>query len=213
MSAEPHRPPVTPLGPDETPGARDRVRSKPSTGAAIGYSVALATASYVSYWLAVHVLSRVHSISHVDDLVGGMWAVIATVFVYHASHQESLAAGVSRSAATLLSFALCLAYFLLFRFHPLGLVVLIGIGTLLLMLTGHPEYIVTTAITTAVLMVVVAVSPDAAWQQPILRVFDTAIGVAVGIAASFLQKWLADMMRSPDDPGPPDHKTGGASDA
>jgi uncharacterized membrane protein YccC len=165
---------------------------------AIGYSVALAIASYVSWWLAVHVLSRVHAISHVDDLVGGMWAVLATVFVYRASHEESLAAGVSRSAATLLSFALCLCYLLLFRFHPLGLVVLIGTGTLVLMLTGHPEYIVTTAITTAVLMVVVAVSPHDAWQQPILRLFDTALGVAVGIAASFSQKWLARAIRSPD---------------
>jgi uncharacterized membrane protein YccC len=166
---------------------------------AIGYSVALAIASYVSYWLAVHALSRVHSISHADDLVGGMWAVIATVFVYRASHRESLAAAVSRSAATVLSFALCLCYLLLFGFHPLGLVVLIGIGTLVLMLTGHPEYIVTTAITTAVLLVVAAVSPHDAWQQPILRLFDTAIGVAVGIAASFAQKWLAGTIPPPDD--------------
>jgi len=119
--------------------ARDRPVSRQTVRPAIGYSVALAVASFVSYWLAVHVLSQVHSISRADDLVGGMWAAIATVFVYHASHQESLAAGVSRIAATSLSFVLCLCYLLLFGFHPLGLVVLIGIGTLLLMLTGHPE--------------------------------------------------------------------------
>jgi uncharacterized membrane protein YccC len=158
----------------------------------------------VSYWLAVHVLSRVHSISHADDLVGGMWAVIATVFVYHASHHDSIAAAVSRSAATLLSFALCLCYLLLFGFHPLGLVVLIGTGTLVLMLTGHPEYIVTTAITTAVLLVVVAVSPHSAWQQPILRLFDTALGVVVGIAASFSQKWFARAI-GPHDRDPSQH--------
>ena len=152
--------------------------SKQTARAAVVYSVVLAIASYVSYWLAVHVLSRVHSISHVDDLVGGMWAVIGAVFVYRDSHQESLAAGTSRMAATLLSFVLCTCYLLLFRFHPLGLVVLIGIGTLVLMLAGRPEYIVTTAITTAVLIVVVAVSPHDGWQQPIVRVFDTALGVA-----------------------------------
>jgi hypothetical protein len=196
-----------------TARARDRLLSRHSVRAGIGYSVALAIACYVSYWLAVQVLSQVHSISHVDDLVGGMWAVLATVFVYRASHQESLAAGVSRSAATLLSFALCFCYLLLFGFHPLGLAVLIGIGTLVLMLTGHPEYIVTTAITTAVLLVVVAVSPHDAWQQPILRLFDTALGIAVGIAASFSQKWLAPASRSPDDRDPPYRSKGAASKA
>jgi uncharacterized membrane protein YccC len=142
----------------------------------IGYSIALTIASYVSCWLAVHVLSRFHSISHVDDVIGGMWAVIAAVFVYRTSHQESVAAGTSRSVATLLSFALCLGYLLLFRFHPLGLAVLIGVGTVVLLLSGHPERIVTTAVTTAVLMVVVAVSPHDAWQQPIIRLVDTALG-------------------------------------
>jgi uncharacterized membrane protein YccC len=192
---------------------RDRLPSGQTVRAAIGYSVALAIASFVSYWLAVHVLSQVHSVSHSDDVVGGLWAVLATVFVYRASHQESLAAGVSRSASTLLSFALCLCYLLLFGFHPLGLAVLIGIGTLALLLAGHPEYIVTTAITTAVILVVVAVSPHDAWQQPILRLFDTALGVAVGIAASFSQKWLAPAIRSPDDRDPPHRKPGAASEA
>jgi uncharacterized membrane protein YccC len=41
---------------------------------------------------------------------------------------------------------------------------------------------VTTGITTTVVMVVAAMSPHDAWQQPLLRVVDTVVGIAVGIA-------------------------------
>ena len=45
-------------------------------------------------------------------------------------------------------------------------------------LIGRPGDAVTAAITTAVVMVVAAVNPRNAWQQPILRFADTIIGVA-----------------------------------
>jgi len=38
-----------------------------------------------------------------------------------------------------------------------------------------------------VVLVVAAVSPQHAWQQPILRLADTVIGVAVGVAAAWLE--------------------------
>ena len=53
-------------------------------------------------------------------------------------------------------------------------------------LIGRPEDAITAAITTTVVMVVAAVSPHHAWQQPILRFADTVIGVAVGIAAAWI---------------------------
>jgi uncharacterized membrane protein YccC len=34
-------------------------------------------------------------------------------------------------------------------------------------------------------MVSAAVSPQHAWEQPILRLFDTAVGIAVGLAAAW----------------------------
>src|SRR6516225_7466484 len=74
------------------------------------HSLALAIACGISYLLTTHGLSRIHSLSTADDLLGGMWAVIATVFVYRETHKESIAASLSRSAATLLSFGLCLIY-------------------------------------------------------------------------------------------------------
>jgi hypothetical protein len=49
------------------------------------HSVALATACYVSYWLTTDILSRLHSLSATDDKLGGLWAVVATVFVYRTS--------------------------------------------------------------------------------------------------------------------------------
>jgi uncharacterized membrane protein YccC len=155
------------------------------------HSLALAIASAISYLLTTHALSRVHSLSPADDLLGGMWAVIATVFVYRETHKESIAAALSRSAATLLSFGLCLIYLLLFAFHPLGLAVLIGLGTFVLMMLGRDDDVITAGITTTVIMVVAAISPQNAWEQPILRLVDTAIGIAVGIAASVIAYRIA----------------------
>lgn len=54
--------------------------------------------------------SRVYSISHADDLLGGLWAVIATIFVCRDSYEQSVAAAVSRMAATAVSFVICLIY-------------------------------------------------------------------------------------------------------
>jgi hypothetical protein len=67
-------------------------------------------ACLISYWLTTRVLSLVYSVSADDDALGGMWAVIATVFVVRDSYAKSLAAALPRMAATLVSFALCMAY-------------------------------------------------------------------------------------------------------
>jgi uncharacterized membrane protein YccC len=156
----------------------------PTFAVAAGHSVGLGISSLITYLLTVHVLAPIHSISKASDLLGGMWAVIATLFVYRESHRESVNAALTRAWATLLSFVLCLIYLLLFSFHPLGLAVLIGLGTFILIAVGHDDFVITAAITTAVVMVVAAVSPHDAWQQPILRGVDTAVGIAVGVVAS-----------------------------
>jgi uncharacterized membrane protein YccC len=161
------------------------------------HSLALAIASAISYSLTTRGLSKVQSLSSADDLLGGMWAVIATVFVYRGTHKESIAAALSRSTATLFSFGLCLTYLLLFSFHPLGLAVLIGVGTFVLMALGRDDDVVTAGITTAVIMVVAAISPQNAWEQPILRLVDTAIGIAVGIAASVVAYRIATRFDGP----------------
>ena len=53
--------------------------------------------------LVTWLLSRLYFISRDDDLLGGMWAVIATIFVNRASYQQSWTAAVSRTTATFLS--------------------------------------------------------------------------------------------------------------
>jgi len=155
----------------------------------------LAAACLLAYWLVTGLLSQVFFLSRADSLLGGMWAVIATVFVFRASYADSMAAALSRMAATSVSFVLCLIYLALLPFHPWALALLVGVSALVVTLIGRPGDAVTAGITTAVVMVVAAVSPQHAWQQPILRFADTVIGVAVGVAAawlglSVLRPWL-----------------------
>jgi uncharacterized membrane protein YccC len=162
----------------------ERSTEQQHIGAALAHSTAIGIACFVSYWLITYVLSQIHSLSSADDQLGGMWAVIATVFVYRITYQQSVGAALSRMTATVVSFVLCLIYLLFFPFHPWGLAALIGIGTFLFTLMRRDDLVVTTGITTTVVLVVAALSPHDAWQQPILRLGDTLVGVAVGILAA-----------------------------
>jgi uncharacterized membrane protein YgaE (UPF0421/DUF939 family) len=153
---------------------------------AIIHGVTLAASCVISYWLITHVLGHSIAVSRDDELLGGMWATIATLFVYRFSYEQSIGAALSRMTSTAVSFVLCLIYLLLFPFHLWGLAVLIGIGTVTMSLIGRPDDIITTGITTAVVMVVAAISPRQAWLQPVLRMVDTLVGVSVGVVAAWL---------------------------
>src|SRR6201997_2635897 len=108
----------------------------------VGTGCALAISCFISYALITHILARAYFVSRDDDLLGGMWAVAATIFVYRESYQKSVGAALSRMAATSLSFVLCLAYLLIFPFHAWGMAALIGIGTIALSLLGRSEDII-----------------------------------------------------------------------
>jgi uncharacterized membrane protein YccC len=161
-------------------------RPVPSISQAVAMGGALAIACLISYALATYLLTHTHFVSQDDKFLGGMWAVAATVFVCRFSHQQSLSAALSRMAATLLSFILCLEYLLFFPFSAWGMAALIGIGAIVLTMLGRSEDIITTGITTAVVMVVAGISPQHAWIQPILRLVDTVVGIGVGIAAAWI---------------------------
>ena len=145
----------------------------------------LGTSCVISFWLMTQLLRNVSFIPKDDSLLGGMWAVAATVFVYRYSYEESVRAALSRMAATSVSFVLCFAYLLMFPFHLWGLGVVIAVGAVAVILLGRPDEMITASITSAVVLVVAAISPHEAWREPILRVIDTAVGSAVGLAAAW----------------------------
>jgi uncharacterized membrane protein YgaE (UPF0421/DUF939 family) len=151
----------------------------------VAYAVAMTIACAISYAIITEVLVRF--VDQPTDLLGGMWAVVATVFVFRESRARSLDAGLARLSATCVSFALCLAYLLIFPVTGWGMAVVIGLGTIVMMLLGRQDDIVTTGITTAVVLVVAAMTPQEAWRQPVLRLIDTVVGISVGVSI----KWIA----------------------
>ena len=151
----------------------------------LAYVIDMAIACGISYAIMTRALFSF--VDRPDDLLGGMWAVVATIFVFRDSRKDSLSAGQDRLIATCVSFVLCLAYFLIAPFTPLGMVVVIGAGSIAMILLGRRDDIVTTGITTAVVMVAAALSPQEAWHQPLLRLVDTVVGIGVGVSC----KWAA----------------------
>ena len=163
------------------------IRSDPArTGLAVLHGVALSILCVISYWLITHLLSRTFLVSRDDELLGGMWAVVATIFVYRYSYKESVVGALSRITATSLSFLLCFIYLLVFPFHIWGMAALIGLGAVVMSLLGRLDDVVTTGITTAVVVVVAAMSPDHAWRQPLLRMLDTIVGTAVAVVGAWI---------------------------
>jgi len=152
------------------------------------YALEMTIACAISYWITTSGLTAF--VDKSSDFLGGMWAVVATVFVFRDTRINSISAGLARLIATCVSFALCLLYLLIFPFQPLGMAVLIGLGTVVMMILGRREDIVITGITTAVVMVVAAMSPRDAWQQPLLRLIDTVVGIAVGIGSMRIASFL-----------------------
>jgi uncharacterized membrane protein YccC len=83
------------------------------------YAVDMAIACLISYWIITYLLSRF--VDKPSDFLGGMWAVVATLFVFRGTRVETLSAGIARLIATCVSFALCLAYLVVFPFTPVGM--------------------------------------------------------------------------------------------
>ena len=149
------------------------------------YAVDMAVACAISYIVATELLGRF--VDQANTLLGGMWAAVATVFVFRETREGSLSAGISRLIATCVSFALCFIYIALFPVNAAGISFVIGLGTIVMMMLGRRDDIVTTGITTTVVLVVAAIGPKHALAQPPLRLLDTVVGIAVGV----LLKWAA----------------------
>lgn len=174
---------------------RDESSSLQRTVSATASATELALASLVSYELTTRFLTSAIN-SRNDQMLGGMWSVVATLFVCRESYNQSISAALSRTAATSISFILCLCYLLLFPFSSWGMAVLIGIGAVVLIVIDRPGDVITASITTAVVMVAAGITPEHSWKQPILRLFDTLIGIAVGITAVWIGRGLHGLSHS-----------------
>ena len=85
----------------------------------ICYAADMAIACALSYGVITAILAPL--VREGDTMKGGMWAVVAPVFVFQDTREKALTAGRDRLIATCVSFALCLAYLLIFPFTGLGM--------------------------------------------------------------------------------------------
>src|SRR5271155_1852698 len=83
------------------------------------YATNMALACFVSYSIMVHAL--VSFVDRSDQLLGGMWSAVATVFVFRETRSDAWRAGMARLLATSVSFALCLLYLWFFPFRAVGM--------------------------------------------------------------------------------------------
>jgi uncharacterized membrane protein YccC len=148
------------------------------------YALEMALASLLSYWAMTAGLARL--VDTPNDLLGGMWAAVSAIFVFRETEVDSFSAGIARLIATCVSFALCLPYLLVFPATPLGVAVLLALGAIVMTLLRRRGDIITTGITTVVVMVVASIDPHDTWRQPLLRLADTVVGIAIGVSCQWI---------------------------
>jgi uncharacterized membrane protein YccC len=152
--------------------------------AAAVYSIVLGVAALASYWFVAHVANSVNEVTPTGDTIGALWAAISTVFVFRHSMDESSSAALSRVSGTVVSFLLCEIYLLVFTFHLWAIAVLIALGAFILTTAGRPQDTLAASLATLVVLVIVSLDPHHAAQQPLMRLYDTVLGAAIGLAAA-----------------------------
>jgi uncharacterized membrane protein YccC len=172
-----------------------RLKSHEPSNREVAYAAGMGVACLVTYWVMTTLLLGLTGTSSTPVAI--IWAVISAAFVYKDTRSHSLSAGISRLIGTLISVVLCLAYLSLFRASAVGMAILLAIGTIFTTWLDRPGEIGVTAITTAVVMIVATSEPQDAWQQPLLRLLDTVVGIIVGVfckwaASSLFDKILAE---------------------
>jgi uncharacterized membrane protein YccC len=131
-----------------------------------------------------------------DDILGGMWAAVASAFVFRETRFNSIAAAASRLVATFVSFVLCLAYLYVASPNAVGMAILLAVGALIMILLDRRNELITTGITTIVVMAVAMLSPDPR-TQPLLRFADTLVGVGIGVLCNLVVTGVfADLYRN-----------------
>jgi hypothetical protein len=132
----------------------------------LAYAANMGIACAICHWIATKALSA--TVSANSDLLGEIWAAVATVFVFMTSRDNGLSAGAARLIATIVSFALCQVYLWFWSLAVAGTVTQIDIGISILMLLDRRDDIFTTGITTVVVMVVATISPKDARRESLL---------------------------------------------
>ena len=96
--------------------------------AVVAYHAVLGSTCAAVFVLTTTVLGRLVAEPSETRSVGAIWAVVATIYVFHESAADRRRALVSRFAATTLSFVLCEIYVLLLPFAVWGLAVAVAVG-------------------------------------------------------------------------------------
>lgn len=73
--------------------------ASPRTDQAIVRGAVLMISCVISFWLITHILAGRYSISNDDDILGGMWAVVATLFAYRDKPRSRRSSGRHQARA------------------------------------------------------------------------------------------------------------------
>ena len=122
-----------------------------------------------------------------STIIGGVWSVVSGILVLQATLEDTRGSAMLRVLGTFIGAAVAAIYLVLFRFHPLGMAVTVGVTVLLCQALGVPDHARLAAVTVVIVLAVSVADPAI---QPVLnallRFAESCIGAGIATLAVYL---------------------------
>jgi uncharacterized membrane protein YccC len=120
-------------------------------------------------------------------ILGGVWSVVSGLVVLQATLEDTRGSAMLRVLGTFLGAVVAALYLFLFRFHPLGMAVAVGVTVLLCQALGVPDHARLAAVTVVIVLAVSVADPTIRPAlNALLRFLESCIGAGIATLAVYL---------------------------
>ena len=155
-------------------------------GSRANVAVAVRTASVclASYLAGTWFTSLFHAGSTV---IGGVWSVVSGILVLQATLEDTRGSAMLRVLGTFIGAAVAAIYLVLFRFHPLGMAVTVGVTVLVCQALRVPDHARLASVTVVIVLAVSVADPAIRpVLNALLRFAESCIGAGIATLAVYL---------------------------
>jgi uncharacterized membrane protein YccC len=122
-----------------------------------------------------------------STVIGGVWSVVSGIVVLQATLEDTRGSAMLRVLGTFIGASVAALYLFLFRFHPLGMAVAVGVTVLACQALDVPDHARLAAVTVVIVLAVSVADPTIRPAlNALLRFFESCIGAGIATLAVYL---------------------------
>ena len=122
-----------------------------------------------------------------STIIGGVWSVVSGILVLQATLEDTRGSAMLRVLGTFIGAAVAAIYLVLFRFHPLGMAMTVGVTVLVCQALRVPDHARLASVTVVIVLAVSVADPTIRpVLNALLRFAESCIGAGIATLAVFL---------------------------